>query len=192
MRDHQFDLFSEPPQYSPLRAVVSIRNRESLPSLGRDGAGVEERKQQQSIASDASQTEALRYFIISCIPSAAPVIGEKLFVTHFDYKAERRDALLPIGSDVGRSAGITVQAILEARRQVKGRVFPMVMDCLRIEDVVRVWSKGTGILASYAEVPDAVSEAKWGAYGAEMTSQYRLSEKHPRWEKFFPEETITF
>jgi hypothetical protein len=59
---------------------------ESLITLGRDGAGEEEKEQQLNMARAAARLPTLRHYVISSLPPASKISGGKLKVPHFDYK----------------------------------------------------------------------------------------------------------
>ncbi|KFZ16051.1 hypothetical protein V501_02430 [Pseudogymnoascus sp. VKM F-4519 (FW-2642)] len=73
-------------------AVFSLTNYwESLFQLGRDGAGLQEQKQQTNIANAAAKTPTLKHYVFSTLPPAGKVSGGQLKVPHFDYKAAVED-----------------------------------------------------------------------------------------------------
>ncbi|KAK9422240.1 putative NAD(P)-binding protein [Seiridium unicorne] len=75
---------------------------ESMPTLGRDGAGEEETQQLKNIANAAQKIPTLKHYIVSALPPAGKMSGGKLKVPHLDYKQKALDWMKEATPDLYR------------------------------------------------------------------------------------------
>ncbi|KAJ0284022.1 hypothetical protein CBS470a_007068 [Colletotrichum nupharicola] len=75
-------------------AFVVTTYWESVPTLGRDGAGLEELEQLKNLARAASQSTTLNHYVISSLPHADKASNGRLKVPHLDYKQQAIDWMI--------------------------------------------------------------------------------------------------
>lgn len=75
-------------------ALVVTTYWESVPTLGRDGAGLEELEQLKNLARAASQSTTLNHYVISSLPHANKASNGRLKVPHLDYKQQAIDWMI--------------------------------------------------------------------------------------------------
>ena len=102
------------------------------------------------------------------------------------------DSRLPIGGDIQHNTGLVVEGILKLGDKAHGKLAILVLEYLRQEDNVKIWSRVTGKKAQFIGVSDDVYEGMWGPWGSEMATQFRWSDAYPDWHVFYPDKTLTF
>lgn len=75
-------------------AFVVTTYWESVPTLGRDGAGLEELEQLKNLARAASQSTTLNHYVMSSLPPADKASNGRLKVPHLDYKQQAIDWMI--------------------------------------------------------------------------------------------------
>ncbi|KAK2751858.1 hscarg dehydrogenase [Colletotrichum kahawae] len=75
-------------------AFVVTTYWESVPTLGRDGAGLEELEQLKNLARAASQSTTLNHYVMSSLPPADKTSNGRLKVPHLDYKQQAIDWMI--------------------------------------------------------------------------------------------------